>query len=251
MRSSSKRAFDNAGYAALVMLALAYLGHAAPASADMITSTAALGSFSVSFQALNALGVTHQENFHNNCLANPAVTNTQGAWTFALDQTGSNYVYLLSGFQTQVQLTDTQTRSLVRGCLQWYSILDFTNNSSVTRNLQVTVSWKPNLSVIGQGVSPEDVPLPFGRAITTGESGSFSDNTFRQYFDLRTALFDPAITTAGSKSVNFVIAKDGGSLSIPFTIDVFAEAGVPEPGTLALFGLGLGGLAFSLRRKRS
>ena len=78
---------------------------------------------------------------------------------------------------------------------------------------------------MGQDVSIEDEPRPFGTSVVQIEAGTFADKTLIILADRRIALGDGPLTDAGSKSFDIAVAADGGTVTVPLRIVAFAMAG--------------------------
>lgn len=223
-----------AAWAAAVLLGLAAMA-GVPAWAGAVISTAAL-DFTLAFPKFDGLSVTHIENFTEVFQKPPNIATVPGTWSFGQNAAGTGLVYELKGMQETVKAIDLAEPVEFRNGVTAYLDMTLVNNSSVRRVVTFTASWKPSLSVVGQDVSIEDEPRPFGTSVVQIEAGTFADKTLIILADRRIALGDGPLTDAGSKSFDIAVAADGGTVTVPLRIVAFAMAGarVPEPSSLGL-----------------
>jgi len=124
----------------------------------------------------------------------------------------------------------------------------------------VTSPGNVDLELIGGSSSRDRGPIslydanqnPLQTLSSGGLTGSLADGFYYTSFNVTVATFSPG--DPGNNLYNFQIAGSGSGIIPPPTASV-APAGappaaVPEPGTLSLLGLGLGGVVLAARRRR-
>ena len=105
-----------------------------------------------------------------------------------------------------------------------------------------------NIGGVGTFIDILDVVLTgsTGFSILSGDTAArLNDANLSEEFSLR---FDTTGLGSGSHNANLEFVTSEGSINYSLIGAVEAQA-IPEPGTLALFGLGLVGLGIARRRK--
>ncbi|MDO9164825.1 MAG: PEP-CTERM sorting domain-containing protein [Rhodoferax sp.] len=248
-----------AGHHTIILaLALVVLGHAAPAWSGTVTSTAAL-DFSLTFTS-TGIGVSQSESVTPfQTQANDAkvtITNVPGSWS--LRTKDDSYVYSLTGLMTKVQVTD-QFPTSAWGDETWAAFLQLTNVSGTPVNLSVTASWKPNLTLVASGFSPDDQLQPYAVSryyissyLIAGPNDPVGDTPpgWDGNKEKSISLGDPAFSLGGSDTFSVPLGESATkSLWLRIQTRAGAEiAEAPEPGTILLV---LGGIiAIVSTRKR-
>lgn len=206
-----------------------------PARAGSIVSTATI-DFTLTFPTFDNLVVTHTQSFAGVIQRPPTIASVTGAWTFGQNAAGTELVYKLAGMQETVKVADLADPVEVQNGITAYLDVVLANFSSTQRVVTFTATWKPSLSIVGQGVSVEDEPRPFATSVVQADKGRFDDKSLLVLFDRRIALGDDPLIAGGSKSFDIAVGGNGGSVTVPLRISAFANAGarVPEPSSLGL-----------------
>ena len=168
----------------------------------------------------------------------------------AINQSGlnSNYVSGVTGFGTFAATATHADLNIADGAKGWFnnggSTATFTMDFGASILLQRLALWTDVANI--NNINAFDVLLSddvaFGTFVNAGSFAAVNDlnnPTLGQVFDFADGV---------ARYLRLDIKSGHGGAFVGFA-EAAAETSVPEPGTLALLGLGLAGLGLSRRRK--